>query len=58
MRLTRRVHRISVSPTAAILMEAERMKARGLDLADFGPGEPDFPTPVHIKKAAIEALAR
>jgi aspartate aminotransferase len=57
VRLTRRVHRISVSPTAAILMEAERMKARGLDLADFGPGEPDFPTPNHIKKAAIEALA-
>ena len=57
MRLTSRVNRISVSPTAAILMEAERMKARGLDLADFGPGEPDFPTPQHIKNAAIDALA-
>ncbi len=33
------------------------MKARGLDLADFGPGEPDFPTPEHIKNAAIDALA-
>jgi len=38
-------------------MEAERMKARGLDVADFGPGEPDFPTPEHIKHAAIGALA-
>jgi aspartate aminotransferase len=27
-----------------------------VDIADFGPGEPDFPTPDHIKKAAIKAI--
>jgi len=27
-----------------------------VDVADFGPGEPDFPTPDHIKKAAIKAI--
>ena len=56
MRLAKRVNRISVSPTLAVLMEAEKLKARGVDVVDFGPGEPDFPTPEHIKQAAIEAL--
>lgn len=56
MEFADRVERISVSPTLAVLMEAERYKARGLDVVDFGPGEPDFPTPDHIKRAAIRAL--
>jgi len=50
------VNRIHISPTMAVLMEAEKLKARGIDVADFGPGEPDFPTPEHIKRAAIRAL--
>ena len=55
-RLADRVNRISVSPTMAVLQEAERLKNKGIDVADFGPGEPDFPTPDHIKRAAIKAL--
>jgi len=54
--LADRVNRISVSPTMAVLQEAEKYKAKGIDVADFGPGEPDFPTPDHIKRAAIKAL--
>jgi hypothetical protein len=27
-----------------------------VDIADFGPGEPDFATPDHIKQAAIQAI--
>jgi aspartate aminotransferase len=54
--LTARVNRISVSPTMAVLQEAEKYKAKGVDVVDFGPGEPDFPTPEHIKRAAIKAL--
>ena len=54
--LTERVNRISVSPTMAVLQEAEKYKAKGVDVVDFGPGEPDFPTPEHIKRAAIKAL--
>jgi aspartate aminotransferase len=54
--LADRVNRISVSPTMAVLQEAEKLKAKGVDVADFGPGEPDFPTPEHIKRAAIKAL--
>jgi len=50
------VNRINVSPTMAVLQEAEKLKAQGIDVADFGPGEPDFPTPEHIKRAVIKAL--
>jgi len=52
-----RVNRINVSQTMVVLQAAERLKAQGIDVADFGPGEPDFPTPEHIKQAAIQALA-
>jgi aspartate aminotransferase len=54
--LTDRINRIQVSPTAAVIAEADKLKSRGVDVADFGPGEPDFPTPDHIKKAAIKAI--
>ena len=56
MQLAERVNRISVSATLAVLTEAERYKARGIDVVDFGPGEPDFPTPEHVKRAAIRAI--
>jgi aspartate aminotransferase len=54
--LTERINRIQISPTSAVIAEAEKLKARGVDIADFGPGEPDFPTPDHIKKAGIRAI--
>jgi aspartate aminotransferase len=56
VQLAERINRISASPTALVMAEAERLKASGVDLVDFGPGEPDFPTPEHIKRAAIKAL--
>lgn len=54
--LSNRINRIEVSATMAITAEALKMKAAGIDLADFGAGEPHFPTPRHIKDAAIEAI--
>jgi aspartate aminotransferase len=56
MQLSQRIERITESPTMAVMVEAERYKARGIDVVDFGPGEPDFPTPEHIKRGAIRAL--
>ncbi len=38
--------------------EAEKLRAAGVDVVDFGAGEPDFPTPDNIKQAAIEAMHR
>lgn len=55
-KLAERVERIGVSATLAVLQEAERLKAQGADVVDFGPGEPDFPTPDNIKQAAIRAI--
>ena len=56
MRLTDRINRIQVSPTSAVITAADQLKAKGVDIADFGPGEPDFATPEHIKEAAIKAI--
>jgi aspartate aminotransferase len=56
VQLAARVNRISISPTASVLAAAERLRVQGVDLADFGPGEPDFPTPEHIVRAAVRAL--
>ena len=54
--LSERIGRIEVSATMAITAEALRLKATGIDLADFGAGEPHFETPRHIKDAAIDAI--
>jgi aspartate aminotransferase len=39
-----------------VAADAERLRREGADVVDFGAGEPDFPTPDNIKRAAIEAL--
>ena len=51
-----RIGRIEVSATMAITAAALKLKAEGVNLADFGAGEPHFSTPRHIKDAAIEAI--
>jgi aspartate aminotransferase len=56
VQLTDRINRIQISPTAAVIAAADKLKSIGVDVADFGPGEPDFPTPDHIKMAAIKAI--
>jgi aspartate aminotransferase len=56
MQLTKRMSRISESATMKVSAEAGRLKAEGVDVVAFGAGEPDFPTPDNIKKAAIRAL--
>jgi aspartate aminotransferase len=45
-----------MSSTASVLAAAVRLKSQGIDVVDFGPGEPDFPTSENIKKAAVEAI--
>jgi len=47
---------MSVSSTAAVVMEVERLKSQGIEVIDFGAGEPDFPTPENIKQAAHRAI--
>lgn len=54
--LTHRIQRIEVSATMAVAAEAEKLRASGVDIVDFGVGEPHFATPQHIKEAAIAAI--
>src|SRR5438309_5612480 len=51
-----RINRIEISATLAVVNEAEKLRAAGADLVDFGAGEPHFATPGHIKAAAIAAI--
>lgn len=54
--LTARINRIEISATLAVVNEAEKLRATGIDLVDFGAGEPHFATPQHIKDAAVAAI--
>jgi aspartate aminotransferase len=56
MKFAGRVSRISVSQTMAVNEKALQMRAQGVDIVDFGAGEPDFPTPDNIKQAGIRAI--
>src|SRR5208337_2992443 len=56
VRLTERINRIEPSATMAAVAEAEKLRQQGVDVVDFGAGEPHFSTPQHIKDAAIAAI--
>ena len=49
---------LAINPSTTLAIDAmfKQMKADGLDVVGFGAGEPDFPTPDHIKEAAIQAI--
>ena len=51
-----RIASISVSSTMKVAADAGKLRAQGIDVVDFGAGEPDFPTPDNIKQAAIRAV--
>src|SRR5215211_8633449 len=50
--------RIKPSATIAVTDKARALKLAGRDVIGLGAGEPDFDTPEHIKRAAIEAIER
>jgi aspartate aminotransferase len=54
--LAERISRISESSTMKVAADADRLRREGIDVVDFGAGEPDFPTPDNIKRAAIAAI--
>lgn len=51
-----RVQAVKPSPTLAITSKAAELRAAGRDIVALGAGEPDFPTPAHIREAAITAI--
>jgi aspartate aminotransferase len=54
--LAERMGRVSASPTLKVLVEADKLRQQGIDVVEFGAGEPDFPTPLHVKAAAHAAI--
>ena len=53
---SRKASAIHESSTLAVSALANRLKAEGKDVINFGTGEPDFDTPENIKNAAIDAI--
>src|SRR5271169_1416089 len=56
MGIAKRAQAIQPSPTLAMAAKAKAMKAQGIDVVDFGVGEPDFDTPENVKQAGIKAI--
>jgi aspartate aminotransferase len=54
--LAERTKRISGSPTLKVTTAVDKLRRSGVDVIDFGAGEPDFPTPDHAKAAAHKAI--
>jgi len=55
MKLSEMALNVKESSTLSITAMAKQLSEQGADLAAFTAGEPDFDTPEHIKKAAIDA---
>jgi aspartate aminotransferase len=56
MQVASRIRQIPPSATLALNAKANQLKAQGVDIVNFGVGEPDFDTPENIREAAIRAI--
>lgn len=56
MRFAERASRVATSATLEVMRTAAALRAKGVDVLDLGPGEPDFPTPDFVKEAAVRAI--
>jgi aspartate aminotransferase len=56
MQLATRVLAVKESPTLVVTARALELKRQGRDIISLGAGEPDFPTPAHIREAGIDAI--
>ncbi|MCF0203557.1 MAG: aminotransferase class I/II-fold pyridoxal phosphate-dependent enzyme, partial [Bacteroidaceae bacterium] len=56
MQLSDRLNRLAPSATLAMSQKSAEMKAQGIDVINLSVGEPDFPTPTHIKEAGKKAI--
>jgi aspartate aminotransferase len=58
IRFSDRVTAMQESPTLAVLNRATALVQQGVDVVDFGPGEPDFATPPAVSEAGKRAIDR
>lgn len=54
--VSNRVQALAPSQTLAMSQKSAELKAQGIDVINLSVGEPDFPTPAHIKDAAKKAI--
>lgn len=54
--LANRLQHVEGSPTLALAAKAKALAKAGKSVTDFTAGEPDFPTPAHVKQAGIRAI--
>ncbi len=54
--LSERLNRLAPSATLAMSQKSSELQAQGVDVINMSVGEPDFPTPDHIKQAAKKAI--
>ncbi|WP_118180549.1 aspartate transaminase [Paraburkholderia phosphatilytica] len=57
-RIAARVQRIKPSPSSAAADRAAELRRQGKHIVNLVVGEPDFDTPAHIRRAAVEAMER
>ena len=56
--ISKRSSKISPSKTLSISALSNKLRAQGKDIANLAVGQPDFPTPEHVKQAAREAITQ
>jgi aspartate aminotransferase len=54
--VSRRISEISESPTLSLNAKVGELKRSGVAVINFTVGEPDFPTPANVRKAAAAAM--
>ena len=56
MQISKRVQQIAASQSLAMAARAKEMQAAGIDVISMSLGEPDLDTPIHVRRAAQEAI--
>lgn len=56
MRISDRVKRLTPSLTLQLIAKTKALRAAGKDVVSLGAGEPDFPTPEDVRRAAARAM--
>jgi len=56
LKLAKRVQRVKESGTLKAMTKAKELQAKGIKVIQLDVGEPDFPTPINVIKAAERAM--
>jgi aspartate aminotransferase len=56
--LSRKINALEESQTLLLTARARQLKDSGVSVISFAAGEPDFPSPPHVKEAAIRAIVQ